>query len=136
MATTTQSSLMKKTKAELVNIILRKDDVESRLTQANKDLEEKHTALNNAIANRDKKITKLNMRIDELSHYLNNAKENSDLVRKSKDDVCALVETYKQELDNAATDMAVVQNKLMNFKVGFIITSAIALISIILLIFA
>lgn len=71
--TSSKTSLMKQTKADLVNIILRKDDVEKsnseeivKLKAENKNLKEKVESLKEAIRNSDKEINNLNRDNNEL----------------------------------------------------------------------
>lgn len=67
----TQSTLMQKKKAELVDIILRKDDVEKSLRRELNNVQLDFEKSKNMIANHEKNIKNLNNEIQELNETIN-----------------------------------------------------------------
>ena len=138
MAETTNNSLMKKTKAELIKIILRKDDVEVELQNTNKtsnaiisDINKKledclnaNTALNNTKSNLLKENAELQNKLDDKEIELN------DLNIKLADKL-TMLNDVNYKLDKLTIDY----NKLMSLSakllwstVGFGIAFVISII--------
>lgn len=73
MSTQSENSLMKKTKKELVDIILRKDDVEAKLRKEKADIELDFNKAKGMIDKRDVRIDDLEKINKELSSKLESA---------------------------------------------------------------
>lgn len=138
MAETTNNSLMKKTKAELVKIILRKDDVEVELQNANKtsnaiisDINKKledcinaNTVLNNTKNNLLKENAELQNKLDDKEIELNDL--NIKLVDK-----LTMLNDVNYNLDKLTIDynkLMSVSTKLLWSTVGFSIAFVISII--------
>lgn len=110
--TSTSTGLMKKKKAELVNIILRKDDVEKELRTKVSELEGKCSTLENT---RDGLIYDISLHKNEITN-LNSANEdlNSDLVelneqlgKKNK-----LIAELNEDCDIMRDNVTILQERL------------------------
>lgn len=77
-------SLMKKTKVELVDIILRKDDVEKQLRKEKSDIELDFNKAKNMIAERDTKINNKDIVIKNLESEL---KVKNKAIADNTDDI-------------------------------------------------
>lgn len=138
MAETTNNSLMKKTKAELIKIILRKDDVEVELqntikkqnetiSDINKRLEDcfnANTVLNNTKNNLLKENAELQNKLDDKEIELN------DLNVKLADKL-AMLNDVNNKLDKLNIDynkLMSVSAKLLWSTVGFSIAFVISII--------
>lgn len=82
--------LLNKPKSDLLNIIARKDDVETRLNKENGELKKKIEELNSTVIEQSGTITKLNASVDELNTSLsikqedfNTVVEDNEKVRKN-----------------------------------------------------
>lgn len=82
--------LLNKPKTDLLNIIARKDDVETRLNKENGELKKKIEELNSTVIEQSGTITKLNASVDELNTSLsikqedfNTVVEDNEKVRKN-----------------------------------------------------
>lgn len=80
-------SLMKKTKAELVDIILRKDDVEKQLRKEKSDIELDFNKAKETIAKKDNKITALEKDIKGTEESLRKEQVHSNNLNSSIDDL-------------------------------------------------
>lgn len=72
--------LLNKPKTDLLNIIARKDDVETRLNKENNDLRKKVEELNNVVVEQSGVITNLNASVDELNTSLSIKQEDFNAV--------------------------------------------------------
>ena len=70
--------LMNKTKKELVDIILRKDDIHKKINNTNKDLNDKIKNLNKLISAKDIDLANKNNNIDNLNEQINDFKDCCD----------------------------------------------------------
>lgn len=70
--------LMNKTKKELVDIILRKDDIHKKINNTNKDLNDKIKNLNKLISVKDIDLANKNNNIDNLNEQINDFKDCCD----------------------------------------------------------
>lgn len=110
--TSTSTGLMKKKKVELVNIILRKDDVEKELRTQVNEFEGKCTALTNTregllydIALYKNEITKLNNANKDLNSDL--AELNEQLGKKNK-----LISELNEDCDIMRDNITIFQERL------------------------
>lgn len=71
----TVHGLLSKSKSDLLNIIARKDDVETRLTRENSELRKKLDELNTVVLEQSGVITKSNKLMEETNTSLNLADE-------------------------------------------------------------
>ena len=74
--------LVNKPKTDLLNIIARKDDVETRLNKENNDLRKKVEELSNTVVEQSGVITNLNASIDELNTSLSIKQEDFNTVNE------------------------------------------------------
>lgn len=72
--------LLGKNKTELLNIISRKDDVETRLNKENAEMKKKIEELNNTVVEQSGVITNLNSSVDELNTSLSIKQEDFNAV--------------------------------------------------------
>ena len=84
---TGSKSLMKKTKAELVDIILRKDDVEKGLRKEKADIELDFNKAKEMIAKKDNKITALEKDIKGTEETLRKEQVHCNNLNSSIDDL-------------------------------------------------
>lgn len=127
MATTTQSGLMKKTKAELVNIILRKDDVEAKASVTIDDLNKSLTIHKNLLTDRDKTINKMDKQIKDLTSNLKAQKHACEIAKTNNDANSTLISNYQAELDNNASIITTLKNKIYKLNIGLVCTSFVIL---------
>ena len=82
MSTQSENSLMKKTKKELVDIILRKDDVEAKLRKelndVNLDFSKDFSKAKDMISKKENTIVELNNSIKEKNQQVENFKDTID----------------------------------------------------------
>lgn len=72
------NTLMNKTKRELVDIILRKDDIHKKINDTNKDLNNKIKNLNKLISDKDIDLANKNNDIANLNKQINEFKDCCD----------------------------------------------------------
>lgn len=72
------NTLMNKTKRELVDIILRKDDIHKKINDTNKDLNDKIKNLNKLISDKDIDLANKNNDIANLNKQINDFKDCCD----------------------------------------------------------
>lgn len=72
------NTLMNKTKKELVDIILRKDDIHKKINDTNKDLNDKIKNLNKIISDKDIDLAHKNNDIANLNKQINDFKDYCD----------------------------------------------------------
>lgn len=87
MSTQSENSLMKKTKKELVDIILRKDDVEKQLRKEKADIELDFNKAKEMIAKKDTVINNLNKDIKGTEDALLKEQKNNAGLESSIDDL-------------------------------------------------
>lgn len=109
----TNNSLMKKTKAQLVEIILRKDDIEKKLRDKNKELEADNIKFANDTCIQEANLTKKNAEYDKLRRE------------------------YEEECDYNAEYVCFLNNRIKAIKIFAAISTCVAIvaISMILIIF-
>lgn len=72
--------LLNKSKSDLLNIIARKDDVETRLNRENAEMKKKIEELNNTVVEQSGVITKLNASVDELNTSVSIKQEDFNII--------------------------------------------------------
>lgn len=72
--------LLSKPKTDLLNIIARKDDVETRLNKENNELKKKIEELNNTVVEQSGVITNLNASVDELNTSVSIKQEDFNII--------------------------------------------------------
>ena len=72
--------LINKSKTDLLNIIARKDDVETRLNRENAEMKKKIEELNNTVVEQSGVITKLNSSVDELNTSISIKQEDFNMI--------------------------------------------------------
>jgi hypothetical protein len=87
MSTQSENSLMKKTKKELVDIILRKDDVEAKLRKEKADVELDFNKAKEMISKKDTVINNLNKDIKGTEDALLKEQKNNAGLESSIDDL-------------------------------------------------
>lgn len=147
MSENDSNSLMRKTKQELVNIILRKDDVENTLNiklndaetknkllnNANEDLTATVSLLNNKIEAKDKALAKMdvtltalkekNAEIEAKCHDVEDALNISvDKRNNAENKYNALKADYEQFCDEHVSVLASMNDKVTRYKTYTIIT--------------
>lgn len=78
MSTQSENSLMKKTKKELVDIILRKDDVEAKLRKELSDVNLDFSKAKDMISKKENTIAELNNSIKEKNQQVEDFKDTID----------------------------------------------------------
>lgn len=79
--------LINKSKTDLLNIIARKDDVETRLNRENAEMKKKIEELNSTVIEQSGTITKLNASVDELNTSLSIKQEDFNAVVEDNEKV-------------------------------------------------
>lgn len=102
----TTRSLERKTKKELIEIILRKDSVERDLRETNKNLIEDKKKCENDIENQEKEFVEISNKYNDLNEdYQNCCDENATLICHNK--------KYKKQRNSLATLLCVMIAMLM-----------------------
>lgn len=79
--------LLNKPKTDLLNIIARKDDVETRLNRENAEMKKKIEELNNTVVEQSGVITNLNGSVDELNTSLSIKQEDFNAIVEDNEKV-------------------------------------------------
>lgn len=77
--------LLNKSKSDLLNIIARKDDVETRLNRENAEMKKKIEELNDTVVEQSGVITNLNSSVDELNTSLSIKQEDFNAVAEDNE---------------------------------------------------
>lgn len=79
--------LLNKSKTDLLNIIARKDDVETRLNKEKAEMNKKIEELNNTVVEQSGVITNLNASVDELNTSLSIKQEDFNIIVEDNEKV-------------------------------------------------
>ena len=123
----TNNGLMKKTKAQLIEIILRKDDVE-------RECRDEINNLKNRIKNYDCDVEGMSKRIKEDKDTINKQediiKQQADLIVEKEN----IIEDMKSQFDMSATEVAEAKEAVELYKSYIVSTFIVSIIVIFLII--
>ena len=114
------NGLMKKTKAQLIEIILRKDDVE-------RECRDEINNLKNRIKNYDADVEGMNKRIKDDNDII---KQQADLIAEKEN----LIDELKSQFDISATEVAEAKEAVELYKSYILSTFIVSIIIIFLII--
>lgn len=116
----TNNGLMKKTKAQLIEIILRKDDVE-------RECRDEINNLKNRIKNYDADVEGMNKRIKDDNNII---KQQVDLIAEKEN----LIDELKSQFDISSTEVAEAKEAVELYKSYIVSTFIVSIIVIFLII--
>lgn len=106
-------SLMRKTKKDLVEIILRKDDIEKGFINKCKELQNEITQLNN-----------------RLSSSFNDMKGTEKRIRQLEKERNSAIADFEYSCDNHAVEIQEFKNQIKLYKLATLIMTAVAIASL------
>ena len=116
----TNNGLMKKTKVQLIEIILRKDDVE-------RECRDEINNLKNRIKNYDADVEGMNKRIKDDNNII---KQQADLITEKEN----LIDELKSQFDISATEVAEAKEAVELYKSYILSTFIVSIIVIFLIV--
>lgn len=126
----TNNGLMKKTKAQLVDIILRKDDIEVKLRNEIKAIKEEIDNKNDHIKSKEQCIDDLNYCIKDRDYRLT---LNADIIKAKKEELSKVnkqLSDIKEDYDTYATKITELVDNIMFYKKTVVVLSIFIIIEL------
>lgn len=126
----TNNGLMKKTKAQLVDIILRKDDIEVKLRTEIKAIKEEIDNKNDYIKSKEQCIDDLNGCIKDRDYRL---QLNADIIKAKKEELSKVnkqLSDIKEDYDTYATKITELVDNIMFYKKAVVVLSVFIIIEL------
>ena len=126
----TNNGLMKKTKAQLVDIILRKDDIEVKLRNEIKAIKEEIDNKNDYIKSKEQCIDDLSCCIEDRDYRL---QLNADLIKAKKEELSKVnkqLSDIKEDYDTYATKITELVDNIMFYKKAVVVLSIFIIIEL------
>lgn len=126
----TNNGLMKKTKAQLVDIILRKDDIEVKLRNEIKTIKEEIDNKNDYIKSKEQCIDDLNCCIKDRDYRL---QLNADIIKAKKEELSKVnkqLSDIKEDYDTYATKITELVDNIMFYKKTVVVLSIFIIIEL------